>query len=182
MIEVAIVSLLPKDVSNYYFELRYEIGKRFDLEMNHSVPAHITFKYGFLVEDISIVEEVVQEVCVNNSKSRWQLLDFGSFDHTNDHVVFIDCTPAQGIRDIHESLFEGLRKINWVTWAEFDTIDLHYHVTLASKGVTSEKFELVWSFLSTLEKPSFEFQLDNLALLRIERDPPFISRKFWFPD
>lgn len=180
MMEVAIISLLPEEVDNYYLELRQELEERFGLEMNHTIPAHITFKYGFPVEDLSKVAEVVRGVCSNHPRPTLQLDDFGSFHHRNNPVAFIDCIPTQGIRDIHEALFEGLRKINWVRWGEFDITDLHYHVTIASNCKTSEEFELVWSFLRNLAKPHFELQLDNLALFRTERDPPLVSSMFRF--
>ncbi len=146
--------------------------------MNFGVPAHITLKYGFPVKDIEEIEKVAAQFFLSSPKTKWYLRDFGFFNNLDKHVVFIDAIPAVDTRIAHAALLDDLRKIKWVKWSQFDTSELQYHVTLASKGITSGTFDEVWSFINKLEKPSFEVHLDNLALFRIEKDPPFVHSLF----
>lgn len=182
MIEIAIICLLPSEVNTYYQELRQKIAENFDLQVNYEVPAHITLKYGFPVEDIKEIEEVAEQFFLSRPMTKWYLRDFGFFDNHDKHVVFIDAIPTEDTRNVHAAFLDKLRKIKWVKWGKFDTSDLHYHITLASNGIISQNFAEVWSFINQLEKPNFEVHFDNLALFRIEKDPPFIHSLFRLPD
>ncbi len=182
MNELAIICLLPEEVNNYHQGLRQKITYQFGFEVNHNVPPHITIKYGFPIKDIVEIEEVAYKFCLSHPKTKWKLSDFGHFINPDKHVVFIDTIPMEKTRKVHASFMDSLRKINWVKWSQFDSANLHYHVTLASKGITSANFDDVWSFLNQQEKPDFKVQFDNLALLRIEKDPPFVYNIFRFPD
>ena len=182
MKEIAIICLLPKEVNKFYLELRQKIAKQFDFNVNHKVPAHITIKYGFPFEDLGEVERVVQEFCLSQSKTKWELHDFGNFVNPDNRVVFIDAIPSRETRKVHKKFYDDLQKIKWIQWAQYDSVNLHYHITLVSKGITSENYEAVWSFVNQQEKPNFEVYFDNLALFRIENDPPFIYQEYHFPD
>ena len=182
MEEIAIICLLPTEVNNYYVKLRQMIAGNFRLQVNRDVPAHITLKYGFPVRDIDEIEEVAEQFCFSHSKSTWELRDFGYFINNDKYVMFIDAIPTEETRKAHTALLDNLRKIKWVKWGQFDSSDLHYHITLASNGITSKNFVDVWSFINQLEKPNFEVHFDNLALFRIEKDPPFIYSMFRLPD
>lgn len=182
MKEIAIICLLPEEVNAYYRELRRKIAEKFGLEVNNDVPAHITLKYGFPVDDINEIERIAEKISLTRIKPKWSLRTFGFFDNPDKHVVFIDAIPSTDARTLHTALLDELHKIQWVQWSPFDTSALHYHVTLASEGITPKNFNDVWSYINKLEKPRFEVQFDNLTLFRIEKDPPFIQSMFRFPD
>lgn len=148
MKEFAIICLLPEEVNNYYQVLRQEIANQFGLEVNHNVPAHITMKYGFPIDSIDEIAEVAHKFCLSHPKTKWELLDFGHFINSDKYVVFIDSIPTEETRKVHTIFLDKLRNINWVNWGQFDSANTHYHVTLASKGITSENFKQVWSFLN----------------------------------
>jgi 2'-5' RNA ligase len=179
---IAIICLLSREVNNYCLDLRQKIVGKFGLQANHYAPPHITLKYGFPVEVIGEVEEVVEPFFLSQPKSMWKLRDFGYFMNDNNHVVFIDAIPTEETRKVHAALLDSLRKIKWVKWGQFDKSDLHYHITLVSNGITSKNFAEVWSFINQLEKPDFEVHFNNLALFRIEKEPPFVYSLFRFPE
>lgn len=181
MEEISIICLLPSEVNEYCLELRQKIANQFGIKMKHRIPAHITLKYGFPAEDINEIEKVIDEFCLSHPKTKWELCNFGYFANSEKHVVFIDSIPKEDTRKIHAEFMNNLSKIKWVKWGPFDSAELHYHVTLASKGITASNFDEVWSYLNRLEKPNFEIYFDNLAILRIEKDPPFVYNKFRFP-
>lgn len=182
MNKIAIICLLPEEVNRYYRELRGKIAEKFGLKLNNDVPAHITLKYGFPVNDISEIEKVAEKISLSRVKAEWHLHDFGFFDNPDKYVIFIDAIPSTDTRTLHAALLDELRKIQWIQWSQFDTSALHYHVSLASEGITPKNFNDVWSYINELEKPRFEVQLDNLALFRIEKDPPFVQSMVRFLD
>jgi 2'-5' RNA ligase len=181
MKEIGIICLLPEDVNNYCQELRLKIAAQFGFKANFNIPAHITIKYRFPVEEIGEIEKAVQEFCVSQVKVKWSLHDFSHFTNINDFVVFIDAVASEETRKVHSSFLDRLRKIHWVQWGQFDNANLHYHVTLAAQGITAENFKSVWSFVTQQEKPSFEVFFDNLALVQIDEDSRSIYKIYQFP-
>ena len=181
MKEIGVICLLPEKVNNYYNDLRLKVATRFGLEVNHNVPAHITLKYHFPVESIEAIEKETKEFCMSQIRTKWVLDNFGHFINPDKYVVFIDAIPSQETRKAHASFLNRLRKINWVQWGSFDNADLHYHVTVASKGITSENFETIWAFVNQQKKPDFEVFFDNLALVQKEGDNRSIYKIYRFP-
>lgn len=172
MKQIGIICLLPEDVRIYHRELRQMIAEQFHLVgvANPLVPAHITVKYPFPVENPDEIEKAVEEFCVFQSKTRWVLQGFNYFQNTETPVIFIDVIPSEETRKVHGRFLERLRKISWVQWGPFDHADLHYHVTLGAQGLTSENFPSVWSFINQLGNPYFEASFDNLSLVQIDED------------
>jgi 2'-5' RNA ligase len=180
MTKFGIISLMPEDVRSYHQELRLKLVTQFGLRVNLNVPAHVTVKYPFVVEDADEIEGVVQEFCNSQSKTEWFLQDFNRFINVDNYVVFMDVHSPVETRIAHARFLDRLRKINWVQWGQFDTPDLHYHVTLATRGITADNFESVWSFLCQQEKPNFKASFDNLALVQIDDDSRSIYRTYRF--
>ena len=180
MWEIALICLLTEEVNTYYRNLRQKLSAQFGIEINLGVPAHITLKYGFPVENIRKIEEVVRIFSEFQPRAKWELCGFGHFSHPDRKIVFLDVRPGDGIQVAHLRLLDKLRLIPWVKWGQFDGPSWHYHVTLAAQGITTDNFGDVLSFLEDLEEPVFEANFDNIALFRVEKDPPFIYRKFDF--
>ena len=156
MKEIGIICLLPEETDHYCQALRSKIAAEFGLDTNLSVPAHITLKYHFPVQDIDAIERVAHDFCLSQAKTSWTLYGFNYFMNANQYVIFIDVIPSSETRQAHASFLDKLRKINWVEWGQFDNANLHYHVTLAAQGITSENFEGIWSFVNEQENPNFD--------------------------
>ena len=171
---------MPDEVRDYHQELRLKLVSQFGLRVNINVPAHITIKYPFDVEDTDEIEKVVQEFCDTQVKTEWMLQGFNHFINKDNYVVFIDVVSSAETRIAHSNFLDKLRKISWVQWGQFDTADLHYHVTLATHGLTADNFDAVWSFLDQQEKPNFKVFFDNLALVQIEENSRSVYKTFLF--
>lgn len=165
---------MPDEVRDYHQELRLKLVSQFGLRVNINVPAHITIKYLFEIE------KVAQEFCDTQVKTEWVLQGFNHFINKDNYVVFIDVVSSAETRVAHSSFLDRLKKINWMQWGQFDTADLHYHVTLATHGLTADNFYAVWSFLDQQEKPNFKVFFDNLAFVQIEENSRFVYKTFRF--
>jgi len=182
MKEIGIICLLPEEINNYCQELRLKIATHFSFSVNFNIPAHITVKYRFPVENIGEIENAVQEFFMSQIKVKWSLQGFSHFVNINDFVVFIDAIAPEETRKAHSSFLDRLREISWVQWGQFDNANLHYHVTLAAQGITGENFESVWSFVNQQEKPNHEVFFDNLALVQIDEDTRSIYKIYRSPN
>jgi hypothetical protein len=181
MNEIGIICILPEEVRNYQRNLRQKIAAQFGLAdiANPIIPAHITIKYRFPVENLDEIENTIQEFCTAQSKTKWSLQGFSHFSNGDDYVIFIDVTASEETRKAHARFLDRLRAIGWVQWGQFDNANLHYHVTLGAQGITSENFEFVWSFVNQQEKPSFELFFDNLSLVKINEDSRSVHKTYW---
>ncbi len=182
MNKVGIISLLPEEVKIYHRELRQKITTEFNLDSiaNPAVPAHITMKYPFQVEDLNELEKTIQGFCVSQSKTKWHLQGFNYFQNTETPVIFMEVIPSEEARQVHAHFLSRLRELSWVQWGPFDHADLHYHVTLGAQGLTFENFQSVWSFVNRQEKPHFEAFFDNLSLVQINEVSRSVYKTYWF--
>lgn len=180
MKKFGIICLMPDKVRDYHQELRLRLVAQFGLSVNINVPAHITIKYPDEVEDTDEIEKVVQDFCDTQVKTEWVLQDFNHFINNDNYVVFMDIVSSAETRIAHSNFLDTLRKINWMQWGQFDTADLHYHVTLAARGLSADNFDSVWSFLEQQEKPNFKVFFDDLAFVQIEEKSGSIYKTFQF--
>src|SRR5690554_6727066 len=170
MSEYGIVYLLPETVREYHEPLRLHVEKRFGLtdSTRLNAPSHITMKYRFEAQNITEVEDVLSDFAKSQAKTNWSLNGFGRFINSDFYVIFIDVAASQGARMAHARLLEQLRKLSWIQWRPYDHAALHYHVTIANRGLTAENFQAVWDYVHQLPRPTFDLFFDNLALLKIE--------------
>ena len=171
---------MPEEVRDYHQRLRLQLVSQFGLTVNLNVPAHITVKYPFVIENDDEIEELIQKFCETSTGTGWHLQGFNHFINEENRVVFIDVVPQAETRSVHAKFLAELRKVHWVQWGQFDTADLHYHVTLATHGLTTENFDAVWAFLKQQEKPDFQVHFDNLALVLIEDHSRSVYKIFQF--
>lgn len=184
MDEYGIVYLLPDDIAEYHRQMRGRIEETFNLTGNTELhaPSHITLKYRFQAEEIQEVERVLREFSATQTKTTWLLNGFNYFANSESNVIFIDILPSPDVRIAHARLLDGLRQINWMQWGPFDNADLHYHITLAHEGVTTENFHQVWSFIQQHESPNIELSFDHLALLKISEEGATVYKQYWLGD
>ena len=182
MDEIGIICILPDEVKNYQQELRQKMAIQFGLDdvANPIIPAHITIKYRFPVENLDELEQAIQEFSLSQRKTKWLLQGFSYFKNADDYVIFMDVIPSAETRKAHASFLDRLRKISWVQWGQFDNASLHYHVTLSAQGITSKNFEAVWLFANQQEKPNFGAFFDNLSLVQITEYSRSVYKTYWF--
>lgn len=181
MNEIGIICLLPEEIGTYQRELRQKIAANFGLDgiANPQVPAHVTLKYPFPVENLEVIKQAVQEFSLAQPRTKWLIKGFNYFDTSNDYVIFIDVLPSEAMRKAHASFLEQLKKFEWVKWGAFDHASLHYHVTLGSRGINSENFAPVWSFINQQPSLNIECFFDNLSLVQITAEARSIIKTYW---
>jgi 2'-5' RNA ligase len=184
MAEFGIVYLLPEEASRYHEQLRLDIEERFKLtgSPRANAPAHITLKYRFEAERVDEVEAVLLAFAQSQRKTAWSLDGFGTFINADSQVIFMDVAAAPETRLAHACLLQRLQDVSWMQWGPHDNADLHYHVTIANRGLNSDNFEAVWNYVNGQVVSPFDLSFDNLALLRIESGIHTVFRQYHLRD
>jgi 2'-5' RNA ligase len=182
MNEYGIVYLLPDDVAKFHQELRLKIEEKFNLtgQLKPHAPTHITMKYRFQAQEITEVENVLCQFSMNQTPTRWSLKQFNTFVNDNNFVIFIDVEPSPETREAHRQFLKQLQQIDWMQWGEFDHRNLHYHITLAHRGLTPENFGDVLDFVHQQDSPNFDLFFNSLTLLKINNGIHQIYKTFLF--
>jgi 2'-5' RNA ligase len=178
--------LLSGSAKAYHERLRLAVEERFNLTglTQSRAPAHITLKYPFAVEsgEREEIERLLAAYARSQVKTSWSLDGFGYFDNAEALVIFIDVIPSQATCRAHAALLDRLKELSWMQWGFYDHADLHYHVTLAARGVTADNFVAVWDFVNRQPRPHFDLSFDHLALVRIEPERVTVYRQYHFRD
>jgi 2'-5' RNA ligase len=124
------------------------------------------------------VERILEAFAGVTEPSPWSVRGFNQFVDADNYVIFLDVVPSEKARQVHADLLDRLRSIASMQWERFDGPDLHYHVTVANKGLTAANFAAVWSFVNSRQAPDFDLSFDSLTLLKIKGDAHTVYKTF----
>lgn len=175
--EYAIIYLLPEPARSYHLELWARVENSFGLTgmTQPKAPPHITLKYTFVADDLGLIEQTLADYCAATAPTPWSLRGFNTF---GESVIFLEVVPSPTVRAAHAALLARLRTLPGLRWDEYDNADLHYHATIAQRGLTAANFADVLAFVQAQPPPDFDLYFDNVALLKINSDVDTIYRTY----
>lgn len=171
-IQYGIITLLPPEATAYHEALYAAVEQRFGLS-GHAVPPwppHVTLKYYFSTDDLAPVETSLSAFARAEPPIAWTIDGFNSFHDGDVRVIFMEPRANLAVRAAHARLLDRLRAFDWMQWRQYDGPDMHYHATIAHRGLTPQNFDEVWSFVTGHDSPHFDLALDNVALVEIGAD------------
>ncbi len=118
-------------------------------------------KYSFETENISPIEDFIQDFCKSHKKCRYELK---GFDHFDKDVIFINVIASKEIKELYSEFIEGLKKKTKIQLKQFDG-KTHFHASIAHTDI-KEKFDEIWKF-ATKDKPDFQVLFDNITILKL---------------
>ncbi|MBM3231863.1 2'-5' RNA ligase family protein [Candidatus Pacearchaeota archaeon] len=167
--------LIKGQAKQYHNNLCSNLANEFGIKyLPYKVPSHLTLKAPFETEDITQIEKILEQFSEKNKKSKLELEGFG---HFGNRVIFIGVKPNEKMKEGYSHLLDSLKKVDGLTWSEFEGKGANFHATIATKGI-EEVFEEMWGYISTLEKPHFELDFDNIALLKYEAGKWLIHKEY----
>lgn len=175
--EYAIIYLLPEPARSYHLDLWARVASAFKLtdRPRPKAPPHLTLKYSFVTDELELIEQTLADYCASTAPTPWSLHGFNAFGNS---VIFLEVVPSPAARAAHAALLERLRPIPGLRWDQYDNADLHFHATIAYRGLTAANFADVLAFVRAQPPPDFDLYFDNLTLLKINSDIDTIRRTF----
>ena len=170
----SIFYLIKGKAGRYNQKLIKEVGPKFgeDYLIKNPLPSHITIKYPFETENIKKVEGVLREFVNNHKFSKLKIYGFGNFKQS---VIFMKTKFSKPALQIQKELIKEFKKIG-IKPRKFDK-NLKPHVTVAY-GNTKKTFKLIWNYVRELNKPKFELELNNLAIMKKTKNKWKIHKEF----
>lgn len=170
----AVVYLLTGAAKHYHEYIVKEVVREFGTDdLTKKIPAHLTIKSPFINENSDVVEGLLEGICRRSSKSRFRLEGFGRFRRD---VIFLKVKPSEEMRKITSEVHEALRKIDGMTFSEYERGPLQYHATIAYCK-SPDISDSIWSYLRGKNR-DFDVEFDNLALLKRVEDNWQIYKAF----
>jgi 2'-5' RNA ligase len=159
-----IVCLIKGKAKQFNETLMSNVAKNFNVNgaVERKPPSHITLKYGFETDEIKDLEQVIENFCESNKKTKYKLNGFDSFDK---NVIFIKVEPSNEMINIHKKFINELKKIKWMTWKKFDG-NVHFHASVAHSDINENNFDEIWNYVNQ-NKPKFDLFFDNITLLKL---------------
>lgn len=166
--------LIEGEVKKYQEKLIDRICEKFDVRnLNGFIPAHFTLKSPFETEDITPIENSLEELFSEEKKSRVTIDGIGNF---HKRVIYLKGNFSLEALQTFRKLNDGLKKIDWMQFDKYDLIEDSFHTTLA-RVRNGLKFDDVMKFLDN-EKPHFELSFDNVSIFQKTKDKWVVYRKF----
>lgn len=171
---VLIVYLIKGKVERYHQKLVKKVGPKFgeNYMIEEALPSHITLKYPFETKSIKDLENFLKLFVKNHKSTKIKIRGFGNF---NKFVTFLKTKLSKQALEIQKDLVNELKK-QGVKPHKFD-LDFKPHATI-SYGNTKDSFNKIWKYLKTLDTPSFDVELNNLAILKQQREKWKIHKEF----
>lgn len=169
-----IVTLIKGQAGVLQQKLLYEIASKYGVKgaIERKPPSHITLKYSFKTENIIDVEKNIQEFCKNNKSANYKIKGFGHFDKD---AIFMNILPSEEMKELYQKLIVHLRKIDWMTFKQFDG-DTHFHATVAHSDI-QDQFIQIWDFINKHEV-NFDIELDNISIFKLEKGVWKVHKEF----
>lgn len=158
-----IVHLVGGEAGKYHEDLVKTIAEKFNEPylINNPRPPHFTLKAPFWADDVTVIEDILEDFASIQNAEKISLGGFGSF---KDKVIFMDSEFSEEAIKIQKDLIQELKEIRGFP---LDRHDLAFspHLTVGY-GNTPENFKGIMEYVGALSEKKFEMKFDNIALLK----------------
>jgi 2'-5' RNA ligase len=150
-------------------KLRQEIAANYDVHHALRIPPHLTLYYPFEMEEgrVSDLKKTLEEFAQQQLGFGFLTKGFASF---GENVWYIDVEQAQQLIILKENLGKQMTQAMGLLEDTRGHDGVHFHVTLAYKDLTPEKFAAIGKFLATQKVPINYLSLNKITLFRFEQD------------
>lgn len=133
-------------------KLRHSIAEKFSVQGALRLPPHLTLFYPFEVEQsgLEIVSGALSEIVRDVRSFAVKIMGFNHFD---EKVWFLDVEQSEQLLNLRKRLVEIMGVKFGINEDTKGRKDVHFHVTLAYKDVTPEKFKLIGNYLDGQNLP-----------------------------
>jgi 2'-5' RNA ligase len=143
--------------------LRETLAEKFDVRRALRIPPHLTLFHPIEIPDAGPLVDALESLSQKISPFDVDTAGFGSFD---ERVWFLDVAQSRPLRELKRKIASAVWRGVKLREKTYTHPGVHFHVTLASKDVTPEKFARIGAFLEKRRPPFKTFTVDSFTLLR----------------
>lgn len=155
-----IVSVVKGKAGNFNNNLRKKVFEKFGAKSS-KLPAHFTIKAPFEADDISDLENVLNDFSKNHKSTPYKIKGYDRFDN---RVIFMKVLMSKEGQDVHDNLIDSLSKVPYIKFDSHDGKDKIFHVTISSK-----KIQKIFNDLLDYVTPincDFDCSFDNVCIYK----------------
>ena len=155
-----IASVVKGDAGNFNNNLRKEVFEKFKARSS-KLPAHFTIKAPFESDDITNLENILDDFCKCHSSKDYKIKGYDNFD---DRVIFMKVLMSNEGKLMHDELIDYLSNIDYLDFSKEDGKDKVFHVTISSKKIRNI-FNDLWDYVSSIPC-DFDCSFDNICIYK----------------
>lgn len=178
--KVAIVYLIKGEAQHYQKKLIKKVadlsGEKY-VAYDTLLPQHITLKVPFNIKNIKKLEILLSEFTAEQKRHPLKIRKFGNF---RKFVTFLTAEFPIGARKIQKQLVKTVNE-EYRLKPHNHELEWKPHATIAY-GNNKDTFKIIWKYLNSLEKPSFDLEFDNITILKKSRKLWKIHKVFKIPN
>jgi 2'-5' RNA ligase len=155
-----IASVVKGDAGNFNNNLRKEVFEKFKARSS-KLPAHFTIKAPFEIDDITDLENILDNFSKSHTSREYKIK---GYDHFDDRVIFMKVLMSDEGNLMHDELIDDLSNIDYLNFSKEDGKDKVFHVTISSKKIRNI-FNDLWNYVSLIPC-DFDCHFDNICIYK----------------
>lgn len=169
-----IVSVTKGNAGDFNNSLRKNLLEKFGAKPS-KLPPHFTIKSPFESEDLSSLENMLQNFCNSNPISKYKI---DGYEHFDDRVVYMKVLMSPQGKIIHDKLISELERFKYIKFNNHDGKDKIFHVTLASKKI-KKIYKDIFNYVTPIPC-SFDCTFDNISIFKWQDDTWVLHKEYLF--
>ncbi|WP_291580953.1 2'-5' RNA ligase family protein [Clostridium sp. UBA6640] len=155
-----IVCTIKGPAGEFNNKLRKDIFHKFGAKSS-KLPAHFTIKAPFDYDDITELENTLENFSKTYSKAPIEIKDYNFF---RKDVLYMDVKMSKEAKDTHDKLINELVKLPYLTFKSNEGKNKVFHITVASKKIY-DKFESIKNYVESFPC-NFQSFFDNIGIYK----------------
>ncbi len=162
--------VLLADLQTYNFvrRLAWDIHLRYGIGIDVCrLPPHVSLKQPFFIDDLSALENYMTEFAASIRPIEIHLPELQivpvTIDNLQTGILWLDVEETSLLRDLHNRLNNELASRFANTYAAFDGVDYHFHMTVAIGSQPWDVYQRMYQNVATTQI-DLKFLAQELAL------------------
>ncbi|GAA0122525.1 MAG: 2'-5' RNA ligase family protein [Clostridium argentinense] len=155
-----IVCTIKGSAGEFNNNLRKDVFHKFGVKSS-KLPAHFTIKAPFEHDDITELENILENFSKTYSKAPFQIDGYNFF---RKDVIYMDVKMSNKAKNIHDKLIDELLTLPYLTFKPNEGKNKVFHITVASKRING-KFEAIKNYVESIPC-NFEGSFDNIGIYK----------------
>lgn len=155
-----IVCTIKGSAGEFNNKLREDVFHKFSVRSS-KLPAHFTIKAPFEYDDITELENILENFSKTYSKGAFEINGYNSF---RKDVIYMDIKMSDEAKYVHDKLIDELLTLPYLTFKPNEGKNKTFHITIASKKV-NDKFEMIQNYIQSFPC-NFKGFFDNIGIYK----------------